>query len=395
MSKIMVVANEIPYPPHRNGVCSTLYNFIRCWYEMGHEVSIKYLTTREIEYEQALKEKYNVECECLELLGKEVLGKINGKFVIKPRNCWWIETRRCKKIQTQGYQYLVLGSFQAASVINCIERTKTCRVIFFEADSLSMFYKRNMAEAKSFLRKLYLFTQKKCIEHVEKKLYQICDTTSFVSSVDYEYAQDKFANGNFRVNRIACSVLADNRKVVENEENKECFEIGFSGIMDYSPNVLAVDYIIEEIMPCLDISGLNYRMHLIGKNPLERWKENQYYKDGKLIITGFVDNIDLYIKRMDLYVSPLFLGTGMKNKILQAMGIGVPMICSEVSTEGISELVDGENYIQCGKDTNEWRDSILMLSKDCKMRHMFSESCKKIIQDVYSWETSAKELLEE
>lgn len=394
MSKIMVVANEIPYPPHRNGVCSTLYNFIRCWREMGHEVSIKYLSTREIEYEQALKEKYNVECECLELLGKEVLGRINGSVVLKPRNCWKIETKRCKRIEVEGYKYLVLGSLQAASVIDYIEKPKTCRIIFFEADSLSMFYKRNMAETKNFLRKLYLCTQKKCIERMEKALYQICDTTSFVSGVDYEYAYKKYSNGRFRVNRIACSVLDDNKKTVK-EEHKEFFEIGFSGIMDYAPNVLAVDYLIEEIMPFLDTKGLNYRMHIIGKNPLERWKETQYYKNGKLIITGFVDNIDGYIKSMDLYVSPLFLGTGMKNKILQAMGIGVPMICSRVSIEGISELVEGENYIQCGKSAKEWSDSILKLSKDYEMRSIFSERCKKIIQETYSWETSAKELLEE
>ena len=132
---------------------------------------------------------------------------------------------------------------------------------------------------------------------------------------------------------------------------------------------------------------------MIGKNPLEKWKTNEFYKEGKIIITGYVDSVEEYLKEMDIYISPLFLGSVMKNKILQAMGVGVPIICSEVSAEGITELINGENCYIISKSPGIWCEKIKELAKDIEKRRQFSDATKLIIESNYSWNSTARKLL--
>lgn len=394
MSKILIIANEIPYPPHKNGVCSTLYNYISCWSKSGHDIDLIYLIgEKDVQSEAVLKNNFGVKSISNNISGKEIIQKFFGHLFIKPRNSWHLNSKKLKQLDCASYAYILVGSFSSALVMDKLLNVEG-KIIFFEADSGSMYYERNYVQSKNLIRKLYLKTQIKCISRLERILYKKADITSFVSTVDYEYANDNF-EGNFLANPIAVEIPVNCIKTVDTKNQKEYFDLGFSGIMDYEPNMKTVDYIIEKIMPELDKYGFDYKMHIIGKNPSDNWKESAYFRNGKLVITGFLDSIEKYIQSMDIYISPLFLGSGMKNKILQAMGIGVPMICSEVSVEGINELVNGVNYYLASENEREWCKYIYELCIDKQKQFEFSESCKEIIYKYYSWDESARRILGE
>lgn len=393
LKKILIIANEIPYPPHKNGICSTLFNYIKCWKKNDIEVELIYLTKEDKINEQHIYNQLNIRCISKDITGKEITRTIFGKKIIKPRNCWHLESNKFDYIDCSKYDYIVLGSLAPSLVIDKLKNI-TGEIIFFEADSGTMYYERNVKLTHNIIRKLYLVLQVKFISNLEKIMYKNVGRTVFVSSVDCEYTRKRY-NGNFIVNPIAVEISNNCIKVVDKTKNKITVDIGFSGIMDYEPNIKAVEYILNNIMPELDMYEINYRIHIIGKNPDNRWKESQYYKNGKLIITGFLDSIEDYIKNMDIYISPLFLGSGMKNKILQAMGIGVPMICSRVSVEGINELIDGVNCYIVDENEKMWCKAICDLANNSYKMYDFSETCKAIIHDNYSWDKSSRVLLGE
>ena len=138
----------------------------------------------------------------------------------------------------------------------------------------------------------------------------------------------------------------------------------------------------------------NIYLHIIGKNPTEDMFSYQKKYHKNVIITGFINNIDEYISRMDLYISPLFVGTGMKNKILQAMNLGIPLICSRVSAEGIVELQNGINCIICDSlDAKEWIDNIIYLLKNSELMEKFSKETRLIIKKNYTWEKIARDFI--
>ncbi len=392
MSNILVISKDIPYPPHRNGVCNSLYNFINCWKEIGHQVDVIYLSPQEKTSEDALSSILEVYSKAFDASGFSMMAYFGNRKALKPRNAWIIDSKKCSEIEAEKYDFLIWGSLATTVIYNKIQNFKGKQVLF-AADSLSLYYKRNLKRTQNLARKLYLHTQVISSKLFEKKAYAIINNVVFVSSVDTKYAIGKF-KGNFIENRIGVSIPAEYIKSVDVSKKKEVIDIGFSGIMDYEPNANAVEYIISHIIPGLDASGLVYKIHIIGKNPKVEWEDLECCKEGKLVITGFLDNIESYISQMDIYISPLFLGTGMKNKILQAMGLGVPIICSEVSAEGIEGLVNNENVIIASEKAGEWITSIKELAEDSERRKVFSELCKDVIRKKYTWKKSAKRMLE-
>jgi len=53
------------------------------------------------------------------------------------------------------------------------------------------------------------------------------------------------------------------------------------------------------------------------------------------VFEGFVDDLDEVLARATAMVNILRFGTGVKIKILEALGRGVPVVCSTVGAEGV------------------------------------------------------------
>jgi len=393
MSKILVITNEVPYPPHKNGVTNSLFNYIGCWKDIGYDIELIYLLNQDKGSEYELENMYSVHSIFIDLKGTEIFKNLYGELFLKPRNCWNLKTKKASSIDCSEFDYVIIGCLGATLILDKLYNV-TGQCIFFAADSSTMYYERSFTQTNSILRKFYLRTQILCISKLERMIYEKVDKTVFVSEVDYKFVSSRFS-GTFSANPIGVKIPKKSVKIVDENLKIGVIKFGFSGIMDYEPNSSAVEYILKEIMPRLDERGLKYQMHIIGKNAKPEWSQLDYYKEGKLIITGFLDEIESYISNMDIYLSPLFLGSGMKNKILQAMGIGVPIICSRVSVEGINELVEGINYFEADNTVEEWINKIMALVYDTKLQKQFSEKCKKIVEEKYSWRASAERILEE
>ena len=109
----------------------------------------------------------------------------------------------------------------------------------------------------------------------------------------------------------------------------------FLGVMDYGPNEDAAIYFTRDIFPKLRKIIPSCTLTLAGKNPSKDLLELQ---SENVIVTGFVDDMIQTITKSSIYISPLRYGSGTKNKILEAMAAGMPVMLSSVSREGINGL---------------------------------------------------------
>lgn len=387
IGNILIINDNIIYPPHRCGSANTLFQLSQQWIKLGWNVKLIYLSHRDECNEKEL-EKKGLTCECADIAEDKPNYYL---FFSKPRNMWAYNYKKLNVIDVSDYDYVILGSFIAGEIFHKITWAKQRpKILFFEADCTSMYYKRRALLEDNVIKRFYCEEQYKLIEKIENRLYPEMDTTIFVSDIDEGYVKKRNRSIKTATIKIGVQVLNHVSKI---NFGGDYFNIGFSGIMDYEPNVMAVNFIISKLMPRLDKTNINYRVHIVGKNPQEEWKLNSYYKQKKLILTGFVNDIDQYISSLDLYISPLFLGTGMKNKILQAMADSVPFIASQVSVEGINELKDGENFALCDTDPDKWVERIqdAYIHKD-----KYKDYAKKnftIVKEYYSWESVARKFL--
>jgi GT2 family glycosyltransferase/serine/threonine protein kinase len=118
-------------------------------------------------------------------------------------------------------------------------------------------------------------------------------------------------------------------------------DIVFIGGYRHPPNVDAVKYFVDQIMPLLRHRLPGVRFFAIGSNPPA---EIKMLASDDIIVTGFIEDLATELNMMRVSVAPLRYGAGIKGKIGTAMAIGLPVVATPLAVEGMS-LTDGENIL--------------------------------------------------
>ena len=110
--------------------------------------------------------------------------------------------------------------------------------------------------------------------------------------------------------------------------------VGFTGDMSYFPNVEAVTYFAQKVLPGIRRSVPETRFLIVGRNPASRVKD--LAKIPGVQVTGFVPDVREYLARMQVAVAPFSIAAGIQNKILEAMASGIPIVCTSRAAQGLS-----------------------------------------------------------
>jgi glycosyltransferase involved in cell wall biosynthesis len=153
----------------------------------------------------------------------------------------------------------------------------------------------------------------------------------------------------------------------------------FSGVMDYPPNEDAALYFCREIMPLLEKRRENVKFIIAGKNPTEKIIE---CASDKVIVTGYIKDLMQAIAGSAVVVSPLRYGTGVKNKILEAMAMGKAVAGSSLSFEGIEDLREGARIAD---EPQELADNVAYLLDHPVEAKKLGTLARAMILDSYNW----------
>ena len=115
----------------------------------------------------------------------------------------------------------------------------------------------------------------------------------------------------------------------------------FVGGYQHTPNVDAVQYFAEEVMPLLRKQLPGVRFYAVGSKPPA---DIQALASEDVIVTGFVEDLTPLLDKMRVSVAPLRYGAGIKGKIGTAMAVGLPVVATSLAAEGMS-LTDDENIL--------------------------------------------------
>ena len=109
------------------------------------------------------------------------------------------------------------------------------------------------------------------------------------------------------------------------EEKYNDKQLCYLGNMDYLPNQITLDYIISNILNKL---SKDYKLLVIGKCSNET--KEKYKQYNFVSFTQEVPSVEPYVKSSLCLLAPIQYGSGVKTKILEAMGFGVPVITTTI-----------------------------------------------------------------
>jgi glycosyltransferase involved in cell wall biosynthesis len=108
-------------------------------------------------------------------------------------------------------------------------------------------------------------------------------------------------------------------------------------------------------------------------------------------VTGYVPRIQDFLARATVAVAPMQAGTGIQNKVLEAMASGTPVVATSYALGGI-EAQDGKNLL-LACDAEELSEQVLRLFKNSVLRIFLARNARQLVEEKYTWE-SAFEALE-
>ena len=174
------------------------------------------------------------------------------------------------------------------------------------------------------------------------------------------------------------------------EGQEKNYDLIFAGNMSYAPNVDAAEFIVKQILPRLLPQFPNLRLVLCGTDPAPRVRALQ---GPHVTVTGWVESIAEYYAQSRIFLAPMRLGTGLQNKLLEAMATQLPCVTSPLAGKPLKGITDQHDILICDK-VEEYVEAITQLLTDNGYYQQISQQGYQYVQQRYSWEAATEPLLQ-
>jgi sugar transferase (PEP-CTERM/EpsH1 system associated) len=162
----------------------------------------------------------------------------------------------------------------------------------------------------------------------------------------------------------------------------------FTGVMDYRPNIDAVMWFCDDILPAIRAEIPEAHLTICGNRPVAAVR--RLAKRGGVTVTGWVPDTRPYLHRAELFVAPLRMGRGVQNKVLEALAMGLPCVASTAAWGGT--LVPKGEGILATDDALQFAGNIVRLLRDDKWRSEMANKSRAAAEKEYRWELHLEQL---
>ena len=106
----------------------------------------------------------------------------------------------------------------------------------------------------------------------------------------------------------------------------------FIGGFQHPPNLDAIEYFIDQVLPLVAAHLPDITLHLVGSNMPDRLKSRA---SARIQVHGYVPDLGPLYNQVRLSIAPLRFGAGVKGKVNQSMAHGVPVVATTLAVEGM------------------------------------------------------------
>lgn len=252
-----------------------------------------------------------------------------------------------------GYDFVFCASLVTGQYLLDI---KGIKAYLDMTDSFAM-NRANEARTAKGLMSIFLREESRRLRKYEAQALKHFSATAYISEVDSSFIH----GGNKYIVSNKVSGCVDNECC---RHSPTSYNILFVGIMDYEPNVKAVNFFAREVFPIIRESIPNAKFIIAGKSPSA--KVRRLSSITGVTVTGYVESITPFYSECALVVAPMLSGSGVQNKILEAMSRGCCVLTTPIGFEGIERLSDA--LVVCKPDATVFADRVVGLLNNADER---------------------------
>lgn len=286
-------------------------------------------------------------------------------------------------LENNSFDIIHLESLFLTPYLHTIRKYSKAKIVLRSHNLEHLIWERLANLEGNKAKKVYLKHLASRLKKYEKQVLNDVQAIAAISSEDTN-----------RYNQLKCKVpLKTSHFGIDLElynpvysKPKASLKLFHIGSMDWSPNIEAVNWFLDDIFPKL--SKLNCQLSLAGKN-MPKYILKQ--KSIKLKVTGYVNSASEFIADNDVMIVPLLSGSGMRIKIIEAMAIGKTVITTKVGLEGIA--AEHGKHVLIANTTKEFKKEIEKLIDNPELVEIIGRNARSLIENNYDNKVISKELL--
>lgn len=155
----------------------------------------------------------------------------------------------------------------------------------------------------------------------------------------------------------------------------------FTGVMDYEPNVDGVCWFVDTCWQPIRQRFPQTRLLIVGSRPSP--KVQQLTRHPGITVTGRVPETPPYFDRSAVAIAPLRLARGVQNKVLEAMSMGLPVVCTPQAAQGLGTGAEG---VVVAADAESTIAAIAALLADPARARQQGLAAAAWVREHYRWE---------
>jgi glycosyltransferase involved in cell wall biosynthesis len=160
----------------------------------------------------------------------------------------------------------------------------------------------------------------------------------------------------------------------------------FHGNLSYPPNIEAAVAFADDILPRIREEEPRVRFHVVGAKPPTRI-QSLATRPG-LLLSADVPDVRSIVASASIYVCAIRHGTGVKNKILEAMAMGVPVVSYPEAILGIDATAGRDVVV--ASDSRDFAACVVSLLRMPERARSIARAARKLVERNYSWDSRAR-----
>ncbi len=247
-------------------------------------------------------------------------------------------------------------------------------------DVFSYGIKRRYEKANFFMKPFFKMEYERLVKY-ENHLFDVFDNKTIISKPDRDLIE--------HVNKQEIHIIPNgvDHDFFSPMDREKKYDLVFAGNMAYPPNVDAAIFLVKEIMPIVWEQNPEINVLLAGVSPD---KKVVALKSEKVSVSGWLDDIRDAYSSARIFIAPMRIGTGLQNKLLEAMAMRIPSITTKLANDALM-AADGEEVL-IGNTAAELAEKIQILLSADKVYDKIAKSGFDFVNNNYSWKESTAKL---
>ena len=226
-------------------------------------------------------------------------------------------------------------------------------------------------------KKLYLSLLARQLKSFEKSVMPRFDEIWCISGQDVQWFENQ--NRNKCVKLVPFGIKRQN--ISDKRIHYQCNNLFSLGSMDWYPNKEGIVWFLDTIWHVIHQKYPDLTFRIAGRNIPPHWKQLNYKG---VEIVGEVENAADFLEENGVLVVPLWSGSGVRIKIIEAMAAGKVIITTTIGLEGINAI--HKKHVLLADTVNEFVDAVTFCMQQPEQCQAIAENARQFILENHTIE---------